>query len=292
MELLQLKYFLETARYQHMTRAAEKLHIAQPALSQAIKRLEKELNVSLFVREGRGIKLSDQGILLAEKLQPIMKALEDIPGELSHAAEMADRTIKLNILSASEMITNIIILYREMYPEVNFQLSQKIDNKDWDFRISTVTPGQNGIKSEEVSHTVLREEIFLAVPVTSPYAISGEISLKQAAAAPFICHDKSKPLTVLTTGYCMQCGFLPDVVFESDNPSIVRDLIGAGMGVAFWPAFSWGKLPGSKVRLLHITDPPCFREICISRKNEKSSSKLKDDFYQFLLEYLSDLQSL
>lgn len=105
MELLQLKYFLETARYQHMSRAAEKLHIAQPALSQAIKRLEKELNVSLFVREGRGIKLSEQGILLAEKLQPIMKALEDIPGELSHAAEMADRTIKLNILSASEMIT-------------------------------------------------------------------------------------------------------------------------------------------------------------------------------------------
>lgn len=102
-----------------------------------------------------------------------------------------------------------------MYPEVNFQLSQKIDNKDWDFRISTVTPGQNGIKSEEISHTVLREEIFLAVPVASPYDVSGEISLKQAATAPFICHDKSKPLTLLTTGYCMQCGFLPDVVLKA-----------------------------------------------------------------------------
>lgn len=287
MELLQLKYFLVTAQYQHMTKAADFLHIAQPALSQAIKRLEKELDVSLFIRSGRNIRLSDEGILLAEKLEPVMKTLDEIPGELSHAAEIAARTIKLNILSASEMITDIIILYKERCPEVNFQLSQKIDNKDWDIRISTVI--QEG--TVKTTHTVLKEEIFLAVPVDSPFAERDSVDLAEVHNASFICHDRTKPFTILTTGWCMSCGFEPKIVFESDSPSTVRDLIGAGMGVAFWPAYSWGTQRSSKVKLLHITHPNCTREIYVAQKKEKSSS-LKNDFYDFMISYLDALQSL
>lgn len=287
MELLQLKYFLAAAKYQHMTKAAGSLNIAQPALSQAIKRLENELHVSLFIRSGRGIRLSDEGILLAEKLQPIMKALEDIPGELTHAAEAAERTIKLNILSASEMITDIIILYKEQHPEVNFQISQKIDNKNWDIRVSTVLTE----KDHKTSQIVLREEIFLAVPVNSPFADREEIALREAAKAPFISHDRNRPFPILTNDFCLQAGFEPEIVFESDNTGSVRDLIGAGFGVAFWPAFSWGEVPSEKMRLLHITKPSCYREIYIARKTEKSSSKVKNDFYQFLSDYLNELQS-
>lgn len=287
MELLQLKYFLVTAQYQHMTKAADFLHIAQPALSQAIKRLEKELGVSLFIRSGRNIRLSDEGILLAEKLEPVMKTLDEIPGELSHAAEMAARTIKLNILSASEMITDIIILYKERCPEVNFQLSQKIDNKDWDIRISTVIQEGNS----KTTHTVLKEEIFLAVPVDSPFAERDSVNLAEVHNAAFICHDRTKPFSILTTGWCMSCGFEPKIVFESDSPSTVRDLIGAGMGVAFWPAYSWGTQRSNKVKLLHITHPNCTREIYVVQKKEKSSS-LKNDFYNFMISYLDALQSL
>lgn len=285
MELQQLKYFLVTAQYQHMTKAAEFLHIAQPALSQSIKRLEKELGVSLFIRSGRNVRLSDEGILLAEKLGPVMKTLDEIPGELSHAAEMAERTIKLNILSASEMITDIVILYKELHPEVNFQLSQKIDNKDWDIRVSTVID-----QSQKTTHTVLREEIFLAVPVDSPFAARESLDLEEVKNAAFICHDRTKPFSVLTTGWCMSCGFEPKIVFESDSPSTVRDLIGAGLGVAFWPAYSWGKQHSAKVKLLHITSPDCTREIFVAQKKEKPSSAVKNDFYQFMASYLNDLQ--
>ncbi len=287
MELLQLRYFLVTAQYQHMTKAADFLHIAQPALSQSIKRLEKELGVSLFIRSGRNIRLSDEGILLAEKLEPVMKTLDEIPGELTYAAEMAARTIKLNILSASEMITDIVILYKERCPEVNFQLSQKIDNKDWDIRVSTVIPDQNA----KTTHTVLKEEIYLAVPVDSPFAMRKSIRLDEVCDASFICHDRTKPFSILTTGWCMSCGFEPKIVFESDSPSTVRDLIGAGMGVAFWPAYSWGKQRSNKVKLLHITHPDCTRQIYVAQKKEKSSSPLKNDFYEFMTAYLNDLQS-
>ena len=86
MELLQLRYFLTTAEYQHMTKAAEHLQIAQPALSQAIHRLESELGIPLFERKNRSIELNDAGRLLQKRLIPIISALDRIPGELRRAS--------------------------------------------------------------------------------------------------------------------------------------------------------------------------------------------------------------
>ena len=82
MELLQLRYFLVAAQYQHMTKAAEHLQIAQPALSQAIHRLEAELGVPLFERKNRSIELNDEGKFLQKRLIPILSSLDRLPEEL------------------------------------------------------------------------------------------------------------------------------------------------------------------------------------------------------------------
>ena len=74
-----MKYFLEVAASQHVTRSAEKLHIAQPALTQAIHRLEKELDVPLFVSRGRNIVLTEYGKFLQKKLTPLLEELDEIP---------------------------------------------------------------------------------------------------------------------------------------------------------------------------------------------------------------------
>ena len=118
MELLQLRYFLVAAKYQHMTKAAEVLQIAQPALSQSIKRLEQELGVSLFEREKRNIRLNDAGRFLEQKLLPIMAALDEIPSEIQKKERMNQRTIHLNLLAATRLVTDCIIAYKELHPEI------------------------------------------------------------------------------------------------------------------------------------------------------------------------------
>ena len=89
MELLQLRYFLVAAQYQHMTKAAEHLQIAQPALSQAIHRLEAELGVPLFERKNRSIELNDEGKFLQKRLIPILSSLDRLPEELRKGKEAA-----------------------------------------------------------------------------------------------------------------------------------------------------------------------------------------------------------
>ena len=78
MEITQLKYFFALAQTQHVTRTAEQLHISQPSLTQSIHRLEKELNVKLFKNSGRNIILTECGKYLQRKIEPVLKALNEI----------------------------------------------------------------------------------------------------------------------------------------------------------------------------------------------------------------------
>ena len=109
MELTQLKYFLEVAESQHITKSAQKLHIAQPALSQSIRRLETELRVPLFASKGRNIVLTEYGKYLKEKLQPVIEELDSIPSQLQTMAKLESETIHLNVLAASTLVTEAII---------------------------------------------------------------------------------------------------------------------------------------------------------------------------------------
>ena len=82
MELMQIRYFLEAASTKHMTNSAKNLHITQPALTQAIRRLENDLGVPLFTAKGRNIVLTEYGKYLQKKLEPLMAQIDDIPEQL------------------------------------------------------------------------------------------------------------------------------------------------------------------------------------------------------------------
>ena len=163
MELFQLKYFLAVAKYEHVTKAAESLHIAQPAVSQAIRHLEEEFDTPLFNRENRHITLNATGKMLQKRLTPIMAALDAIPDEIKEAAQQNQPVIHLNLRSASSVITNCIIAYREIHPEVKFRLSQKPDDPVADYFISATGLDTELKPSQRVLFT---EEFYLAVPNT------------------------------------------------------------------------------------------------------------------------------
>ena len=116
MELTQLKYFYVAAECGQITKAAEKLHIAQPALTQSVKRLENELGVKLFERRGRSVVLSRCGEYLHRQLGVVLKTLERIPDDLTRIADLEEKTIRVNIIAASLLVTELIIKYKSLIP--------------------------------------------------------------------------------------------------------------------------------------------------------------------------------
>ncbi len=282
MELLQLRYFLVTAKYQHMTKAAEALKIAQPALSQSIKRLETELGASLFDREKRGIRLNETGRFLERQLIPILNVLDELPSAVQEKATQQVHTIQLNILAASRLVTDCIIEYKTQHPEVTFRLHQKMDVAQEDLRISTIFPGE---VLPEHSRLILKETFYLAVPANSSYASSESIRLEDVKEEGFISLTDNRPMRRICDRFCLESGFAPHTVGESDNPETVRNLIAAGLGVGFWPEYSWGLLSNPKVTLLPIRQPICERDIILTMRPSEKNKAVLEDFCRYLLEY-------
>ena len=285
MELLQLRYFLAAAKYQHMTRAAEALQIAQPALSQSIKRLETELGVTLFERENRGIRLNEAGRFLEKQLTPIVTVLDDLPFAMKEKAIRSRQTLHLNLLAASRLVTDCIISYKKIHPEVSFRLWQNPDNGQEDLCISTAFPGE---QQKENSQQILKESFYLAVPSSSDYASNPSIRLSEVKEEGFISLSNNRPIRRICDRFCLESGFTPHIICESDNPESVRNLIAAGLGVGFWPEYSWGLLSSPEVTLLPIESPICKRDIILTCHPREDNSQVIDDFCGFLLQYAAN----
>lgn len=282
MELLQLRYFLTAAEYQHMTKAAEHLQIAQPALSQAIHRLEHELGVSLFDRKSRSIELNESGRLLQKRLTPIMRALDRIPGELRAGQDLANHTIHLKILAASTLVTNCIIAYRALHPDVNFQLYQSDTNEDFDLCVTAI---RSDVPCELEDYSVmLEEELYLAVPAKSRYGGRDSINLSETGNDGYICLAGSRPIRKICNSYFAEADFVPNVIFESDTTESVRNLIAAGLGIGFWPKYSWGDMSTKHVVLLPIKDQVCRRSIILIQSPRGKQHPILGDFCNFLTE--------
>ena len=286
MEFHQLRYFLEVAKTQHITKSAETLHISQPSLTKAIHRLEEELNVPLFVPRGRNIVLTEYGKYLEKKAAPLMDKLEQLPEQMQTMAKLEDATIHLNVLAASSIVTDAIISYKKKHDHVNFQLLQNEESELYDIGITTWQSYQIP-ENRQNFESVFTEQIYLAVPASHPLAKKDSISLAEASHEDFISLMGSRQLRQICDQYCSRAGFTPKIIFESDNPAAVKNMIAANMGVGFWPEFTWGKLGRGQVRLLPITDPLCQRAIVIDYRRNKADSKEVERFYKFLRKFFA-----
>lgn len=282
MELQQIRYFLEVANSQHVTRSAQKLHIAQPALTQSIHRLEKELGVPLFLPSGRGIVLSEMGRYLKNRLETMIRELDSLPEQLQTLAALSCETIHLNVLAASTMITEAIIEYRQKNGGVSFQLMQNEKSDMYDIAVMTKLFYR---AREEDDCFVCTERIFLAVPNNGMYCGKKKIRLAEVKNEGFISLLGSRQMRWICDKFCQYAGFQPKIIFESDNPAAVKNMIASNMGIGFWPEFSWGSIQSDQVLLLEIEEPICRRDILISLKRNKVNNAHVEDFFCFLKEY-------
>lgn len=284
MELLQLEYFYAVAKNQHMTRTAEQLHIAQPALTQSIHRLEKELGVPLFRPSGRNIVLTEYGIYLRDTLAPILHSLHRIPEDLQELAHIRKRTIRLNVRAASTLVTHALISYQKQHEGMHFQLVQNERCQDADITIFTRASFPHPTDTKE-QYQIFTERIFLAVPQNAPYANCSSVMLKDFANQNFISLSGSRSIRNICDRYCLHAGFTPNIIFESDSPDTVKNLIAGGLGVGFWPHYTWGQENMEQIRLLPIAEPVCQRDLILQLHRQAAEHAEAIAFFRFLTQY-------
>lgn len=250
MELRHLRYFLAVAEEGHITRAAERLGIQQPPLSQQIRALETELDVQLFRRKPRGVELTDAGQSLLADTRAILEQVAQARAKAGRTARGEQGTIVVGFTSSAPFhpfVSRLILQFRERYPRVTLVLEEhgtselvarlRAEDIDAAFIRSPVSDPE-GL----AVHALLEEQMFAALPADHPRApaVGNEdapLAIADLAAEPFILYRRRTGPGFYDSiiAACHQAGFTPHIAQEAPRILSTLNLVAAGLGVSLVP---------------------------------------------------------
>ncbi|WP_457980269.1 LysR family transcriptional regulator [Ectopseudomonas composti] len=247
MELRHLRYFVMVAEERHFTRAAARLNMQQPPLSQQIRALEQELGFELFIRHAKGVDLTVGGEVFLREARDILVRVQQGGLKAARAAQGIEGTLRLGFTSSAAshpLIPKIIRRYREDYPGVDIALNEGSARVLTDNVVSERV--DIGILRAPVAdpagiayHRLLNEELVLTLPVGHRLLASkGAISLKDLADEPLILVRRpgAPGMYANFLQACRNAGFEPHVAFEVERMLTNVSLVAAGAGVSVVPA--------------------------------------------------------
>jgi DNA-binding transcriptional LysR family regulator len=243
-ELRHLRYFVAVAEELHFGRAAERLHLAQPPLSQQIRKLEELLGYPLFLRTSRSVKLTDAGEVF---LQRARRTLRNVQRDLEETRTIGRGdvgSLHIGFIGSAVLSTlpGIFRTYRRAFPHVRLHLHESftsmvmegLENGSLDAGILRDSDPAEGLNVT----TILSEPFVAVLPASHACARQKSISPASLRGDPFIYYPRSagarayeKPLTLFE-----EHGFRPQVAQEASNWLTILRLIGAGLGVTIAPA--------------------------------------------------------
>lgn len=292
MNLLQLKYFKRVAELEHVSKASEQMHVAQPSISRTIKSLERELGSELFERQGKYIKLNKNGEIVLKHANVIISSVESIKKELSDSNRRSDNTVIIEIDSASKIFPKLVLEFKKIHPDIVLKIIQQSSERELNNKCDLkIFSSINCIQRENVVN-LLHEEIVIAIPKCNHLVTKKTVELRELINEEFICLKKGKNLREITDEYCRQANFSPNIVLESDNPDTIRSFINSGGGVSFMPKITWDAEEDEAISLLSISKPICTRFINMSWDENNYMSRSALLFRDFVIEYFSKLPSL
>ncbi|MEV0260445.1 LysR substrate-binding domain-containing protein [Streptomyces sp. NPDC050617] len=287
MDLLSLRCFQAVARHEHISRAAVELRVAQPSVSRTIARLEAELGVRLFDRNGRQVRLNQYGAAFLRRVDRALGELDDARRELADAAGLDHGTIAL----ASETLlslTGLLAEYRRRHPGVRVRLFQstaeamgrQLRAREVDFCLASQPLTGSSLDSVEL----LREEVLLAVPLGHPLAGRESVGVRELAGEPFIATRPGHWQRALLDRLFAAEGLAPTIGCEGDEPGAAPVLISAGLGIGLLPAMSRGAVSRAPVALLRLDAPHCDRTLSLVRRDDIYLSEAARHFQSLAIE--------
>jgi DNA-binding transcriptional LysR family regulator len=281
MELRHLRYFVAVAEELHFTRAAQKLGIGQPPLSQQIQSLERELGTLLFRRLPKGVALTDAGRSFFEDARSILDSVQRASDHARRIARGDLGRIRVGMINSAPFhpfVPRVIREYGQRYPDVALSLDENstpvladaVLNETVD--IAFVRP-LLGDRVELVSEALFDEDMLIALPQGHPLARFRTLSLWALASEAFVLFPRpvGAGLYDEIIAACQRNSFSPRVVQEASQVTSIVNLVAAGLGVSLVPA-SMQKINSEGVVYRAIAgDGPRARMSLIYRHDDQDS---------------------
>jgi len=244
MELRHLRYFLAVAEELNFSRAAQRLNMAQPPLSQQIMQLENHLGVLLFERETRPIRLTVAGLTLLEQARPLIKRFDQLELKLQLMGSGDSGSLAVGFVSSAmyELLPDVLKRFRARYPRVHLDLTEMtgLEQEEALHEHSIDIAFVRGTSSDPdfVGSVLVEEPLVVAVPAQWELAKKDTVSLRALKKEPFVLFP-TKPdpsFANFIKAICRDAGFEPRVMQEANELQTAVSLVASGIGISLMPA--------------------------------------------------------
>ena len=285
MELLQLRYFQTVAKMLNISRAAEHHMIPQPAMSQTISRLEKELGKPLFNRYKNKLSLTQEGEAFLRSVCASLAELDTAVQELHQEDGPLQGELTLLVRQHRGTMVGCIVAFRKLYPDVRFRVfynENRRDSESYDVCISSTPPSE----AYSQGKCLITEKLQLMVAAAHPLAARESVQIQELKNEGFALLDKNNSLWHHTEHLCYQAGFDPKISMICGDLHCMIQYVAAGMAVTLGPVVSWRGIQNDSVVFIP-TVPQETRPTYVYWNEKRSQSKLHQTFLDFLVEYFA-----
>lgn len=289
MELLQLRYFMTVAKTLNISRAAQYHMIPQPAMSQTISRLEKELGKPLFDRHRNKLTLTKDGEAFLQSITTSLAQLDLAVEKIHNTDDMLRGELTLLVRQHRGTVVDCIVAFRKKYPGVSFRIfhaQSPQDLHDYDFCISCTPPNEQYREGQQL----ITEKLHLLVSKDHPLARSNAVRFEELKSEEFALLDKNSSLWSHTVHLCQQAGFEPKVSMICGDLHCLIKFVSAGMAITLGPEISWRGIQNDKLVFVP-TIPEVTRTTYVFENSRKSNNRLRQTFLDFLVEFFSQQQT-
>jgi len=261
MELHQLEYFVAVAEEASFTRAASRVHVAQPGVSAQVRRLESELGQQLLDRSGRSVRLTEVGSAVLPFARAALDAVANARLTVDDLAGLVRGQVTVGMVSgcALPVLAELLAGFHDRHPGVAIALvednSDRLVDRLRDGRLDLALIGWAEQTPADIDSVVLVDEELVAVvapghPLADAGARAGAITIRQLRDLPLVSLPRGTGVRAALDAACAAAGVTPRIVFEASALPMVVELAGRGLGLAVVPA-SIPNGPG----ILRLTDP-------------------------------------
>ena len=261
MDILQLRYFYDSANYMSISKTAEKYKVPPSSVSASVRRLEKELGVRLFDRSPNRIILNDKGKIVYDSLKRIFDEMDHMLRQVNGAADDS-KEIKILVKAVRSWITECIIKYKNKYANTRFELVADFDETDlgdYDIIIDVESDRYMGYEAAKIYKQKL-----------SVYASPGRgfgskiLFMKDLAEEPFVVMSRQGNQGKLLNEACKKAGFSPNIVAQVNDSGWFYKIISSGIAIGIG-----GELAGKgPMAALNVTDFCYEQAVCMYYKKQ------------------------
>lgn len=261
MDIRHLQYFLEVAKQNSFTKAAQHLYITQPTISKMIRNLEEEIGVVLFDRVGKRVELTDAGKVFLSQAQLMIQTFDNMTAQLDDLMKLKKGRIRIGLppMIGANFFPKVIGEFRERYPGITLQLFEDGAKKvESDVGAGALDIGVVLLPTNEETFdyfSFVNDRLMLVVHPGHRLVEQEEASLADLEGEPFLLFREDFALHDRIISECLEVGFQPNVVCKSSQWDFISEMVAANLGVALLPETICEELDPESFRIIPLVQP-------------------------------------